>query len=1098
MQKLLATLFILFACAIQAQNIVLSPNGVATVKGQQAITAIHLVLWDQQWKHASIQAGGQPDESIILAKGILGIPDSDGAYLDYTITKKAFPDKQTLDYRVAPSKSTTIQGAFINTYLDLQYIANREFVMVPNGHKGTFPEKLTDANVYGSNATGVAIKQDDGNYLLINSGKNARLLIQDNRAFNVESMEIRFIMTPGKINKGLNYANKLTVSTITPQKLQAMTAKIKQDNMNASNKLVLSFDDNGRGALHRGSTNFASMQLAVHGIGWTYADQQGGSFDSLEDENTRSFVGSIIIPGTDETPLLIEQTLKPMDNILKTDYRLEIPKQVKMNGYQLSYNLNLSHYIDAKLTLAAKDGNKTFIIPAELKASHAYNGEITSINVKPTSANIPEITISMDQPTNILLQDGRGWGGNSYELRFNFMRAEQGDFQGPSVVNRTFTFTAKDDSGEVTIFPNLNGINSVTDTTGWFPYTLPWDAESPLNVDFLNHKPAGKFGFIACKDGNFITTGNGEPIRFWGTCFSAGANFPTHEQARLIAKRLASYGINMVRTHHADASWAENHFFPRDKDNTREFDPVNLDKFDYLIYCLKQEGIYIYLDQLVNRKFKAGDGVDAADKLPTCAKPYCYFDRKLIELQKEFSSNLWNHVNPYTKLAYKDDPAIAMMEFANENDLFTQSVTLEPYRTRFEALYRDWAKKNNITLPQEKIDFTILTDPMQAFFVHVTDEYHREMGDFLRNQVGVKVPMTGSNWTRSAALLLTLSKLDFTDSHTYWNHPGKGGIFGTNSMLRSTSTVFNGLGFQKLKGLPFFVSEWDAPWPYEYRAELPAWMAATAAFQDWNGLTVYTYRHSSVPIDYINGAFETFNDPARFGLFPISALIYRKGLVTPGKTVKTINLSSSEAQTAKAPGPWSIPACRNNLAGLYRFQCEFDSKEPDALDKDSKPIQTSKKYISENEQIIQDIDNSTVIVNTPAAQVVSSFFDKQDTVSTDNVTVKVNNQFATIAVASPTDDPIQTSNRLFLTIVGRAENTDFAYSFLRNKRTNTGKGPILVDKINATITIKTANNNLNVYPMTNTGEKLPPLKVTRTPGQMAFETTANTIHYILE
>ena len=58
----------------------------------------------------------------------------------------------------------------------------------------------------------------------------------------------------------------------------------------------------------RGSTNFAST-LAVHGIGCTYADQQGGSFDSLEDENTRSFVGSIIIPGTDETPLLIEQTL---------------------------------------------------------------------------------------------------------------------------------------------------------------------------------------------------------------------------------------------------------------------------------------------------------------------------------------------------------------------------------------------------------------------------------------------------------------------------------------------------------------------------------------------------------------------------------------------------------------------------------------------------------------------------------------------------------------------------------------------------------------------------------------------------------------------
>jgi len=65
------------------------------------------------------------------------------------------------------------------------------------------------------------------------------------------------------------------------------------------------------------------------------------------------------------------------------------------------------------------------------------------------------------------------------------------------------------------------------------------------------------------------------------------------------------------------------------------------------------------------------------EQLENAAKPYTNFDPRLIELHKKFSYDLTTHVNPYTKLAYKDDPAVVLMEFANENDLFTQKVTLE-------------------------------------------------------------------------------------------------------------------------------------------------------------------------------------------------------------------------------------------------------------------------------------------------------------------------------------------------------------------------------------------------------------------------------------
>ena len=49
---------------------------------------------------------------------------------------------------------------------------------------------------------------------------------------------------------------------------------------------------------------------------------------------------------------------------------------------------------------------------------------------------------------------------------------------------------------------------------------------------------------------------------------------------------------------------------------------------------------------------------------------YAMYDPTMIELQKEFCTNFWNHVNPYTGLAYKDDPFFAFCDITNENEMF--------------------------------------------------------------------------------------------------------------------------------------------------------------------------------------------------------------------------------------------------------------------------------------------------------------------------------------------------------------------------------------------------------------------------------------------
>src|SRR5690554_746979 len=194
----------------------------------------------------------------------------------------------------------------------------------------------------------------------------------------------------------------------------------------------------------------------------------------------------------------------------------------------------------------------------------------------------------------------------------------------------------------------------------WIPYTLPWD-DMPIDLSYIykNDIPAGNRGFLKVKGDKFVFE-DGTEARFWGTNFNSAQIFPSHEHSEKVAKRLSKVGVNLVRFHQLDGEWSTPNIFQftrgENKPNTMSFDPESMDRLDYLIYCLKKEGIYVYMDLLTYRRFETGDGVESAYQLGDAAKPYSTFNRKLIDLQKKFNSDLWNHVNPYTKLAYKDDP----------------------------------------------------------------------------------------------------------------------------------------------------------------------------------------------------------------------------------------------------------------------------------------------------------------------------------------------------------------------------------------------------------------------------------------------------------
>ena len=194
-------------------------------------------------------------------------------------------------------------------------------------------------------------------------------------------------------------------------------------------------------------------------------------------------------------------------------------------------------------------------------------------------------------------------------------------------------------------------------------------------------------------DGHFYR--NGERVRLWGVNLSFGANLPRHTDAPFIAARLAEAGVNTIRCHHMDtARW------PRGLWNAEDGKTISseaLDRLDYFINQLARYGICVNINLHVGRAHSEYLGLPKANR--QYDKISNIFTPALIDAQKQFARQLLTHVNPYRKVRYADDPAVALVEITNENSFFMWASentlrTLPPYYADIlQKKFNTWLKE---------------------------------------------------------------------------------------------------------------------------------------------------------------------------------------------------------------------------------------------------------------------------------------------------------------------------------------------------------------------------------------------------------------------
>lgn len=206
-----------------------------------------------------------------------------------------------------------------------------------------------------------------------------------------------------------------------------------------------------------------------------------------------------------------------------------------------------------------------------------------------------------------------------------------------------------------------------------FNFNLPWN-------DSSSQKFLPNFKVVQFKDNTFISVNSeghfsydGQRIRFWGINSVADGACPDKTMAGSIAGRMRKMGINLSRFHHIDSTWPTYSLFAG-QNTTRQLNAANLDRLEYFISKLEENGIFINMNLNVGREVRQNDGIPdwqaVRDSCADYAKIITIFDPYLIKLQKEYAQQLLTHVNPYTGKSLAQDPALAMVETNNENSLY--------------------------------------------------------------------------------------------------------------------------------------------------------------------------------------------------------------------------------------------------------------------------------------------------------------------------------------------------------------------------------------------------------------------------------------------
>lgn len=823
----------------------------------------------------------------------------------------------------------------------------------------------------------------------------------------------------------------------------------------------------------RGNSEYLGVGVDAWGPDWRWFGFEGAPASA--EGGTRSVRLSSPVPGGEATATLEHRAQADGHDSVSLKYSLSADAQTELTQIVVRVVPREGAFRGGRCLATLADGSE---VSLDLPFGRQDVGDaVSSLALVDSTGQVTRIAVEPPRPMSA---DGAG--------RIQIAGAEL-----PAAVWRETTLRLTL-PGSVQFVASQEEATQRTDTSGWFPCPVGLEGV-PIDLSFLNQDdrseyiPAGTHGFLTV-DGDRFVFEDGTPARFWGVNVTAGGALGPPERARQIAERLARLGVNVVRLHHLD-SWANPIVdYDHPDGTTQHLDASSMRALDRTIYELKQRGIYVILDPWVQRCFTAADGVADYGSLGHRGNfnlhPYVYFDPRMQELIGLQWESVWNHVNEFTGVAYKDEPALILTEVINEGlFLSLDGIQGEYYRELVTKRYEEWAARNGgLPLEQSSIFSQNYGENNIRFFMDVHRQFYREMASRLR-QAGVRVPINATNWAHWTWVLATQTDQDFMDAHHYYGGdrigPGHGlGGLWLSHPLGLPGTPFGPIASFAVAGKPLTSSECGNNPPKTYRAAYPIGLATVAAFQEWDSITGYAFTQSSSPQDRLS-PYEWEADPVTLAAMAVGALIYRRGDVAPARETVTLSIPEEELYILRwendgARQIWNLPGF-NAAIEEHRVTVSLPGGgtsrhagatllTPDAAWEYRHPF---ARLESDTGEFWRDWQYGVGGIDTSRTQVAYGFLGRNpQPVATERAVFATSAPFAVLALCSLTDAPIETSPRLLVTAMARAENSGMAYNLAGDRIVDEGRGPVLCEPVQAEVRFHTTARALRLRPVGTT------------------------------
>ena len=311
------------------------------------------------------------------------------------------------------------------------------------------------------------------------------------------------------------------------------------------------------------------------------------------------------------------------------------------------------------------------------------------------------------------------------------------------------------------------------------PFVIPAKPNPDSLIAFTSFEPISTdSNRLLARDGHFYR--NSERERLWGVNLSMGANMPSHEDAPYIAARLAAAGVNTVRCHHMDtARWPRGLWNAEDG---KTISPEALDRLDYFIDQLARHGICVNINLHVGRAHSEYLGLPKTNR--QYDKISNIFTPALIDAQRQFARQLLTRTNPYRKVRYADDPAVAFVEITNENSFFMWD-SENTLRT-LPAYYADILQKKFNAWLKERYGSDaklrkIWSEGAEVLGKNLLNNSSLQMSTSdsvvptswnLEQHSGCKASLSKQRYESKNALCIKIDKADDTEWHLQFNHGG--------------------------------------------------------------------------------------------------------------------------------------------------------------------------------------------------------------------------------------------------------------------------------------------------------------------------------------